>query len=86
MKTGYYEMRVFNVGGIDEASTSAMRKEINNRKKKKQEDERRMREMEEWATFHPEVWQSLADKLWDGFVDYKDIPFCYKEIWYEKKN
>ena len=35
---------------------------------------------------HPEVWQSLADKLWDGFVDYKDIPFGDKEIWYEKKN
>ena len=35
---------------------------------------------------HPEVWQSLADKLWDGFVDYKDIPFGDKEIWYEQKN
>lgn len=35
---------------------------------------------------HPEVWQSLADKLFDGFVDYKDIPFGDKEIWYEKKN
>ena len=28
---------------------------------------------------HPEVWQSLADKLWGGFVDYKDIPFGDKE-------
>lgn len=35
---------------------------------------------------HTEVWQALADKLWDGFVDYKDIPFGDKEIWYEKKN
>ena len=42
--------------------------------------------MEEWVRFHPEVWQSLADKLWDGFVDYKDIPFGDKEIWYEQKN
>lgn len=45
-----------------------------------------------WSDFggylkrHPEVWQSLANKLWDGFVDYKDIPFGDKEIWYEKKN
>ena len=35
---------------------------------------------------HPEIWQSLADKLWDGFVDYKDIPFGNKEIWHEQKN
>ena len=55
-----YEMRVFNVGGKYEASTSALRKEINNRKKKKQEDERRMREMEEWVRFHPEEWQNLG--------------------------
>ena len=45
-----------------------------------------------WSNFddylkhHPEVWQSLADKLWDGFVDYKDIPFGDKEIWHEQKN
>lgn len=42
-----YEMSVFNVGGVDEASTSALRKEINNRKKKKQENERRMRKINE---------------------------------------
>ena len=35
---------------------------------------------------HPEIWQSLADKLWNGFVDYKDIPFGNKEIWHEQKN
>ena len=35
---------------------------------------------------HPEIWQSLADKLWDGFTDYKDIPFGNKEIWHEQKN
>ena len=28
---------------------------------------------------HPEIWQSLADKLWDGFVDYKNIPFGNKD-------
>ena len=45
-----------------------------------------------WSNFddyikhHPEAWQSLADKLWDGFVDYKDIPFGDKEIWHEQKN
>lgn len=35
---------------------------------------------------HPEIWQSLADKLWDGFVDYKNVPFGDKEIWHEQKN
>lgn len=55
-----YEIRVFNVGGIEEASTSAMRKEINNRKKRKQESERRIREMEEWAELHPEEWRNLG--------------------------
>ena len=35
---------------------------------------------------HTEVWQSLADKLWGGFVDYKDIHFGDKDIWHEKKN
>lgn len=32
---------------------------------------------------HPEAWQALADKLWDGFVDYKDVPFGDKEVWHE---
>ena len=35
---------------------------------------------------HPKIWQSLADRLWDDFVDYKDIPFGNKEIWHEQKN
>ena len=45
-----------------------------------------------WSNFddylkhHPEAWQALADKLWDSFVNYKDIPFGDKEMWYEKKN
>ena len=45
-----------------------------------------------WSNFddylkhHHEAWQALADKLWDGFVNYKDIPFGDKEMWYEKKN
>lgn len=30
-----------------------------------------------------EVWEALANKLWDGFVDYKDVPFGDKEIWHE---
>ena len=50
-----YEMRVFNVGGIEDASTSALRKEINNRKKEKQEQERRTREMDEWIRRHPGI-------------------------------
>lgn len=50
-----YEMRVFNVGGIEEASTSALRKEINSRKKARQEEERRTREMDEWIRRHPGV-------------------------------
>lgn len=50
-----YEMRVFNVGGIEEASTLDLRKEINNRKKEKQEEERRIREMDEWIRWHPGV-------------------------------
>lgn len=29
---------------------------------------------------HPEAWQALADKLWNGFVDYKDVPFGDKEV------
>lgn len=53
-----------------------------------------------WSNFddyfkrHPEVWQSLADKLWNGFVDYKDValgdkvPFkrkgCVKKEWEAK--
>ena len=55
-----YEMRVFNVGGMKDVSTSTLRKEINNRKKQKQEDERRMREMEESIRSHPEEWQNLG--------------------------
>ena len=55
-----YEIRVFNVGGIGNVSTSSLRREINNRKKKKQEDERRMLEMEEWVRFHPEEWPNLG--------------------------
>ena len=43
-------------------------------------------DFDDYLKRHPEVWQSLADKLWSGFVDYKDIPFGDKEIWYEKKN
>lgn len=45
-----------------------------------------------WSDFdgylkrHPEVWQFLADKLWDNFVIYKDVPFGDKEIWHEEKN
>ena len=35
---------------------------------------------------HPEIWQSLADKLWDDFADYKNIPFGNKEICHEQKN
>ena len=35
---------------------------------------------------HTEVWQSLANKLWDGFVDYKDVPLGDKEVWHEQKN
>ena len=34
---------------------------------------------------HPEIWQSLADKLWDGFVDYKNIPFGNKDNNYNEK-
>ena len=43
-------------------------------------------DFDDYLKRHPEVWQSLADKLWSGFVDYKDIPFGDKKIWYEKKN
>ena len=32
------------------------------------------------------AWQSLADKLWDGFVDYKDVSLGDKEVWHEQKN
>ena len=45
-----------------------------------------------WSNFddylkrHPEIWQSLADKLWGGFVDYKDVSFGNKENWNEQKN
>lgn len=44
------------------------------------------RNFDDYLKRHPETWQSLADKLWDGFVDYKDIPFGNKEIWHEQKN
>ena len=44
------------------------------------------RNFDDYLKRHPEIWQSLADKLWDGFVDYKDIPFDNKEIWHEQKN
>ena len=44
------------------------------------------RNFDDYLKRHPEIWQSLADKLWDGFVDYKDIPFGNKEIWHEQKN
>ena len=45
-----------------------------------------------WSNFddylkhHPEAWQALADKLWDGFIDYKDISLGDKEVWHEQKN
>ena len=45
-----------------------------------------------WSNFddylkhHPEAWQALADKLWDGFVNYKDVLLGDKEIWHEQKN
>ena len=45
-----------------------------------------------WSDFygylkqHLEVWEALADKLWDGFVNYKDVPLGDKEILYEQKN
>lgn len=45
-----------------------------------------------WSNFddylkhHLEAWQALADKLWDGFVDYKDVPLGDKEVWHEQKN
>ena len=41
---------------------------------------------DDYLKHHPEAWQSLADKLWGGLTDYKDIPFGNKEIWYEQKN
>ena len=37
-------------------------------------------DFDDYLKRHPDIWQSLADKLWDGFVDYKDIPFGNKEI------
>lgn len=66
-----YEMRVFNIGGIKDVSTSALRKEINRRKKEKQEEERREREMDEWLRRHPGVslggWgQVYYTKDWEG--------------------
>ena len=47
---------------------------------------KRWEDFDDYLKRHPEVWQSLADKLWGGFVDYKDIHFGDKEIWHEKKN
>ena len=44
------------------------------------------RNFNDYLKRHPEIWQSLADKLWDGFTDYKDMPFGNKEIWHEQKN
>ena len=44
------------------------------------------RNFDDYLKRHPEIWQSLADKLWDGFIDYQDIPFGNKEIWNEQKN
>ena len=43
-------------------------------------------DFDDYLKRHPEIWQSLADKLWDGFTNYKDIPFGNKEIWHEQKN
>ena len=50
-----YEMRMFDVGGIEEASTATLRKEIKKRKKIKQEEERCTQEMDEWIRRHPGV-------------------------------
>lgn len=44
------------------------------------------RNFDDYPKRHPEIWQSLADKPWDGFTDYKDILFGNKEIWHEQKN
>lgn len=38
------------------------------------------RDFNKYLKQHPEVWEALADKLWDGFVNYKDVPFGDKEI------
>ena len=40
----------------------------------------------DYLKHHPEAWQALADKLWDSFVDYKDVPLGDKEVWHEQKN
>ena len=43
------------------------------------------RNFDDYLKRHPEIWQSLADKLWDGFVDYKNIPFGNKDNNYNEK-
>ena len=41
------------------------------------------RDFNSYIKRHHEVWEALANKLWDGFVDYKDVPFGDEEIWHE---
>ena len=38
------------------------------------------RDFDNYLKQHPEVWQSLADKLWGNFVDYKDEFICIDEL------
>ena len=47
---------------------------------------RMLRDVEKYLSRHPEVWDILADKLFEDFVDYKNVPFGDKEIWHEQKN
>lgn len=41
---------------------------------------------DDYLKYRPEAWEELTDKLWDGFVDYKDVSFGDKEIRHEQKN
>ena len=81
MKTGYMEYDTIN-----KSSTETEDDIVKGYKAAGDEIVKAWNDFDDYLKRHPEVWQSLADKLWDGFVDYKDIPFGDKEVWHEQKN
>lgn len=56
-----YEKRIFNVNGMEEATISMLKEEIDRREKINLEEKRRIREMEKWVEEHPEKIDNWID-------------------------
>ena len=88
MKTGHmaYDMKTGGMVSIDVEDAIIIKSDSGMYKDAGDEIVKAWNDFDGYLKRHPEVWQALADKLWDGFVNYKDVPFGDKEIWHEQKN